>query len=482
MFLKRDIFPRSYVAIRQQCNVALTQPNSKLASIDKGVTVNTIKLPPELPNLDKLIDIAIETGGETNRFDFKEVIDLRTDEHKIRLVRAIGSFGNTDEGGFVFIGIADDRTVTGLTDEVFSLFDQTPVQSIVNQYLSSPPVIQVRKHEREGKRLVIIEVQPFVEYPSIVKQSATYGSERLIAGSILFRNAAAESAVLTAEADLRRLCDVIVKRRASTFIEFVQRGTIGQIIPQKPNLFKELEAVRKLADKEWPSSEGTSPYIEVAFSSAEDLDLNPENLKSIIPNACIKIQHGFPFHHVIGSEVIQSTSWGWYGMIPFRILGESSEPPSYFWMLSRKGAFLDREDLWEDAHNSVIPGGIGLFHVMGRLILLIRFLDSFSHTINRDERTIFRISIACNNIKGRYLQDERGHFIPRYLPRAVEQRVEATLDISLKDLRRTMKDIALNLLDEIAWQFGRDDLSRQSLENFLSRAKDFFGREYMLSE
>ena len=72
--------------------------------------MNTIKLPPDLPDIDKLIDTAIETGGETNRFDFKEVLDLGTDEHKVRLVRAIGAFGNTDEGGFVLIGIAKLRT------------------------------------------------------------------------------------------------------------------------------------------------------------------------------------------------------------------------------------------------------------------------------------------------------------------------------------------------------------------------------------
>ena len=48
------------------------------------------------------------------------------------------------------------------------------------------------------------------------------------------------------------------------------------------------------------------------------------------------------------------------------------------------------------------------------------------------------------------------------------------------DLRKSMKDIALNLLEEIAWQFGREDLTRQSLENYLSKAKDFLGREYIL--
>ena len=441
-----------------------------------------VTLPPVLPDLDKLIDTAIETGGETDRFDFKEIIDLSKDEHKIRLVRSIGAFGNTDEGGFILIGISNDRNIVVISDEKYDLFDQTRVQSIVNRHITPPPAIQVRKHKREDKNLVIIEVQPFVEIPSVVRQSANYGNEKLIAGSILYRNIAAESAALTAEPDIRKLCDVIVKRRASAFVELVQRGTIGRIIPQNPNLFEALEALKKLADQEWPSSEGTSPYIEIAFSSAEDLDLTPETLKSIIPNACIKIQHGFPFHDVIGSDVYQRTSWGWYGMIPFRVLGESSEPPSYFWMLSRKGAFLDREHLWEDSRDSVIPEGIGLFHVIGRLILLIRFLDSFSTMIYLNEKTVLRISIACNNIKGRYLQDERSHFPSHYLPRVVEQRVEAALDVSLIELRRSMKDIALNLLDEIAWQFSRDDFSRQSLENYLSKGKDFLGREYILTD
>ena len=100
--------------------------------------MNVLKLPPALPNLDKLIDIALETGGETDRFDFKEIIDLRTDAHKVRLIRAIGAFGNTDDGGFVLIGISDDRKITGLQDEVYNLFDQTPVQPIALNKIDTP--------------------------------------------------------------------------------------------------------------------------------------------------------------------------------------------------------------------------------------------------------------------------------------------------------------------------------------------------------
>ena len=443
--------------------------------------MNKINLPPDLPDIDKLVDTAIETGGETDRFDFKEILDLRTDEHKLRLVRAIGAFGNTEEGGFVLIGIADDRKIIGLSDEVFDFFDQTHVQRLVNQYLAPPPTIQVRKHERRGHKIVIIEVYPFTEFPSIVRKSARYGKERLIAGSILYRNAAAESAVLTAEPDMRRLCDVIVKRRASTFVEFFQRGTLGRIIGHKSK-FEELRVIRKIADVEWPSMETASPYIEVAFSSADQLNLTPDQLKSLIPQACIKVRHGFPFFSVTGYEVYRGTSWGLYGRIPFSSLGESGDSPSYLWMISKQGAFLDRDHLWEDSPGSAIQSGVGLFHIIGKIILLIRFLDNFSTTIKLDDNIDFRILTACNNVKKRYLQDERSEYPGRFLPKAVERKVEASTEISLRILRKSKKDVALALLEEIAWQFGREDYTRQTLENYLLSAKEFLGREYILKE
>ena len=84
----------------------------------------------------------------------------------------------------------------------------------------------------------------------------------------------------------------------------------------------------------------------------------------------------------------------------------------------------------------------------------------------------------------RQLQDERSqHPSPgRFLRHAVEQKVEAMVDVSLNILRKSRKDIALALMEELAWQFGRDDYNRQSFENFLSKAKDFLGKEYFLKD
>ena len=85
-------------------------------------------------------------------------------------------------------------------------------------------------------------------------------------------------------------------------------------------------------------------------------------------------------------------------------------------------------------------------------------------------------------MKNRFIKDDR-FFIPsQHLPRAAENRVEAVIDISLSDIRQRQKEIALFLLEEIVWQFGRNDLTRHDLENYLSRAKVLLGREYVLTD
>lgn len=224
-----------------------------------------MSLTPERPSIDLLLDRALQVGGETDGFDFKEQLDFRNNqEHKIKLLKANGAFGNTDNGGHVIIGVSNDRRVVGLTLELAATYDQTPVQRMVGEYFAPPPVIQVRQHEREEKRLVIIEVAPFRDFPSIVKKYEVQGKEKLRDGTFLVRNAAAESALLTTEAEVRKLCDAIATRRARSIVELIQRGTVGlsgaaqraEAAPQ----FESLAAVRQRAETFWSSAEGALPH------------------------------------------------------------------------------------------------------------------------------------------------------------------------------------------------------------------------------
>jgi hypothetical protein len=149
-------------------------------------------------------------------------------------------------------------------------------------------------------------------------------------------------------------------------------------------------------------------------------------------------------------------------------------------MLSREGAFLDRERFWEDEPRSVIPGGVGLFHVMGKIILLMRFAEKVLKVWNVNPQAGLRLSVRLNNVKGRYLREENQSGFPRRGGYISEPEVQAAVDIPVDDLWPARHEIAVNLVEDVAWQCGRDDMTRQFLEGTLRRVRDHLGSEYSL--
>jgi hypothetical protein len=444
-----------------------------------------VNLPSARPNLDTLLDRALQIGGETDSFDFKELLDFqKIGEHKIRLLKAIGAFGNTDNGGHIIIGVSDDRRIVGLTSELAATYDQSPVQTLVSNYFAPPPVVQVRQHERDGKKLVIIEVSPFQDFPSIVKKYELQGKEKLQDGTFLVRNAAAESALLTSEAELRKLCDAIVARRARSIVELFQRGVVGLSFggstAPAPSQFEPLGELRNRADAYWPSADTAPPFIEVFFSPEESMGLPGSVLKQVFPASAVPIQHGFPFHQVSTGPVETPTAWGWLGVIPFHEEPNPKETPGYIWLFSRSGAFLYREHFWED-ERPARKGSVGIFHIIGEVLPMIRFLDRLTGRLDVPENKRFRIGIALNNVKGRYITNERMGFPDEYVG-TTEGRVEAHLDLNLDELRGAREDVLLNLLEEVVWQFRRKDWSRQDLLTMVRSAKQLMGPEFAFPE
>lgn len=444
-----------------------------------------MNLPSARPNLDTLLDRALQVGGETDGFDFKEVLDFQKNgEHKIRLLKAIGGFGNTDNGGHIIIGVSDDRKIVGLGDDVAATYDQSPVQTMVANYFAPPPVVQVRQHERDGKKLVIIEVSPFRDFPSIVKKYEVSGKEKLQDGTFLVRNSAAESTVLTSEAEVRKLCDAIAVRRARAIVELVQRGTVGLAGVARPSpqidRFVALNAVRERAEKYWASKPGAPPYLETYFVPENSLGLRGATLKEVFPSSAVPSRHGFPFHAVNNATVETPTGWGWLGVIPFYEHPDAQHHPNYLWLLDRSGTFVYREHLWED-DSEHFRGAVGVVHVLGELVLVTRFLDRLAGRLDLAEETRFRLGIAINNIAGRYITNEKMGFPDEYVG-TTDSRVEAFLDVTLGQLRGGREDLVINLAEEIVWQFRRQDWSRQDLVTMLRRIPQQSGQEYALPE
>lgn len=438
-------------------------------------------LPPPRLHLDVLLDRALQTGGETDGFDFKEQLDFQKNgEHKIRLLKAIGAFGNTDNGGHIIIGVSDDRKIVGLSSELAATYDQSPVQRMVGIYFAPPPLVQVRQHERDGKKLVVIEVTPFRDFPSIVKKHEVQGKEKLVDGTFLVRNSAAESTVLTSEAEVRKLCEAIAARRARAIVELIQRGTVGLSSASQPSKqadhFKSLKVVRERAETYWSSAPGAPPYLETYFVPERPLGLRGATLKDVFPSSAVPSRNGFPFHVVNNTTVETPTGWGWLGVIPFYEQPHAEHHPTYLWLLDRSGTFLYREHLWED-ESQHFRQAIGIVHVLGELVLVTRFLDRLAARLDLAEETRFRVGIAINNIGGRYITNEKMGFVDEYVG-TTEPRVEAFLDVTLGQLREGREDLVINLAEEIVWQFRRQDWSRQDLVTMLRRLPQQLGQEH----
>jgi hypothetical protein len=445
-------------------------------------------LSDERPSLDVLLDRALATGGETDGFDFKELLAFQNNgEHKIKLLKAIGAFGNTDNGGNIIIGVTNDRRVVGITPELAATYDQTPVQRMVGEYFAPPPTIQVRQHERDGKKLVIIEVLPFRDVPSIVKKHAQQGEERLRDGTFLVRNAAAESALLTTEVEMRKLCDAISTRRARSIVELIQRGSVGLTLsapqastaPQAPAppKFESLAAIHERAETFWSSADGAAPYLETHFAPEHSLSLRGATLPGVFPSSAIPVQNGFPFHTMSGLQVQAPQPWGWLGVIPFREAPNAEHPPSHMWLLELSGAFLYRRHLENDGGKPRVDS-VGMLLVLGRVVQTIRFLDRFTRRLGVPDTTLFRVGVVFNHVMGRCLvYDAPGFPDDEYVPTTVP-RIETHLDATLASLRASREDVVITLLEDVIWQFRRQDWSRQDLVNMLRSAPAYMGHEY----
>ena len=443
-----------------------------------------IELPPTKPDLENVLEIALATGSETGRFDFKETLNLKIIKHRIRLIKAIVAFGNSEEGGYLIIGISDDLERVGISEEIKKQFDQSAVFRKVEPYVSPVPDFLVRHHHSYGLDFIVIEVNGFESIPSVVIQGLEDGKEKIVTGSFVIRGRGAESRVARSETDVRTICNRIVKNRANEILDMMRKAQSG--IPPVSEIndrrAEQLTEARLLANESWPSDLSAAPYIEVGFAIEDEKLLTIHELRKIFPGACVPIQHGFPFNHVYDAKVYDSTSWGWRGIIPHPEEKGDSEPASYTWVIVNNRTFVDREHYWEDKDGSVIPGGVGVYHIVGRLILLILYLERYSKMLDVDPSRKVLIGMKLNNVQNRYLANEKEHWDPRigkdHTP--TDMVVEISKIQSLSTAISNSTSLCLDILEEIGWKFRQHKWDRAFYRRIIETAPNHLGTIYKL--
>lgn len=116
---------------------------------------------------------ALYHGREESYLEYKGNVSWRDNPKKLEIVQTIFAMANKREGGMIFIGVEDDGTRTGLSDENFTSYDHDKINQYIegkgNQNIGCIVSKFGHKDEKEAdiKRFVLIQIAESREFPLV---------------------------------------------------------------------------------------------------------------------------------------------------------------------------------------------------------------------------------------------------------------------------------------------------------------------------
>lgn len=188
-----------------------------------------VNLPDELAAL-------IRFPAELRAVEYKRELDWGSADHRVKLTRTAMALSNLQDGGYIVIGVAEKPkgtfTSVGLSEEAVAALNPDDISEFVNKYADPPVLLEVRSGEVDRKRFCIVSVRPFVEVPTVCKQTGGASGE-LRSGAVYVRSIRKrETALVSSQDEMRELID----RAVDMQIEKLRRrlpGSFGERPPQR---------------------------------------------------------------------------------------------------------------------------------------------------------------------------------------------------------------------------------------------------------
>lgn len=183
------------------------------------------------------VEAILAGGRELRNFEVKGS-GARTNTHLLmKVIRAALSMGNLRDGGFVLIGLDDqrlDEMKPGLTDEQtagWMSFDD--VARKLREYSDPPLVFDLAELELStGACVVLMEVSEFTDVPHLC---ARQYDDALRKGALYVRSrGAAETVEVSDPVEMREVIDLAMEKALRRFVESANRAGIGLMAPRDP--------------------------------------------------------------------------------------------------------------------------------------------------------------------------------------------------------------------------------------------------------
>ena len=138
---------------------------------------------------DDIKNFLFGDGEENFFFEFKA-----DQETTSKLAKEISAFANT-YGGYLFLGVNDDKTISGCLE-----WNEQRIHSTIHDSISPTPIFDVKKFEIDGKVIYIIKIEEGKNPPYVTNKGQIF--ERLSSGSFPIKESSRLNLLYKKKADM----------------------------------------------------------------------------------------------------------------------------------------------------------------------------------------------------------------------------------------------------------------------------------------
>lgn len=174
----------------------------------------------------------LDLPAEQTHIEFKRSVDFPSLQY--RITKTAMAMANLRDGGMVIIGVAQDQqrqfVVEGIDATNEATFVQETVYEFVNRYASPPVELRVLPLEHDGKRFIIMDIQPFERTPVVCKRNTpdvTPANDQMRSGDFFVRTGSPVSTQrVQADAMMHEVLEFAVIRRLAE-MQRIQRAAMA---------------------------------------------------------------------------------------------------------------------------------------------------------------------------------------------------------------------------------------------------------------
>lgn len=415
--------------------------------------------------------------AETKNLDYKGSFNWESadSDAKCELVKDILALLNTQDGGWIVIGVRDgDLAPVGMTDDDFASFDTTRVNDFLQRYTDPQSSCEIQKLTLSGFKFVVISVPEFKEIPIICKKAANSSRDQaktiLKLGGVYIRTEKATSVLVPTSEEMRDLLNRAVLKRGDQLLSTIRTLLTGSPPAKEAEIKQydhEISEAHKYFKESMPEGSEERGHWEVI---SMPIEYRKERIGSItdVYKALFESEvhlRGWNFPH-FDKDTKTNFSNGRQSHTAFMHHVEAHR--AY-----QSGLFVWRGLYTEDGYYGTQKGKVLSF--VNVIYTVTEFLLFFKRYYERvSPEMSVRFSIAMTDIKDRTLQSTDWNSLPlmgNYAAKDSKLKVEK--EYTVPELRATAEEIAIATVQRIFeifnWNGSDPNMIRKWQQGLLSR-------------